>query len=612
MPLGQQTADADRVASVLSVTREITTKNISRAVMPSELKHGCVSLSTEELLAQMAAESTVRHEPVLTDSSLIEYTKVHSVVRPKSAGEVSKVVIAAKEAGYKVCVGGQLYSQGGHTLAAGAILLDMSLLNEMEMVRPAGDMVGPPYNFDPDPKGSAGLVRIGSGALWSDLISYANEFGKAPIAMQSYSNFSVGGSASINAHGRGEGHVADAVVCFRLVDANGQIRTVGREGPNAELFGLALGGYGLFGPIIDFVLRMQDNYTYIANSEVVDVKDYPRRFEQDLGSPEVRTFIHVNTNNYSQLMVVKFRRATGEHDVDEHLVNRGRSGEAPTGSSVFTHIITLRSMIAQKNWAEFTVCKREIFQRWGDGARVTTNEMNNLYADAILPRRSSWFTFNLFESFVPQERFHDFVNGLEAVMQQQHREMFNTNIGVRAVSADTLTMLSYSPKQSFAFVFYFKTPKELDAKLQRFTQVLIEHTLSCGGTFYLPYRFHYTREQLLRAYPRMEQFLALKRQYDPDELFVSHFYRNLRSVVVEKSITPIPPNTARAEQEGATSFRRCIHSGWFGRFLGHSFGACFSATILPCLICRVKCVGDREKKPSVPCSACLQRIAKDA
>ena len=90
MPLGQQTADADRVASVLSVTREITTKNISRAVMPSELKHGCVSLSTEELLAQMAAESTVRHEPVLTDSSLIEYTKVHSVVRPKSAGRSRK------------------------------------------------------------------------------------------------------------------------------------------------------------------------------------------------------------------------------------------------------------------------------------------------------------------------------------------------------------------------------------------------------------------------------------------------------------------------------------------------------------------------------------------
>ena len=39
--------------------------------------------------------------------------------------------------------------------------------------------------------------------------------------------------------------------------------------------------------------------------------------------------------------------------------------------------------------------------------------------------------------------------------------MFNTNIGVRAVSADTLTMLSYSPKQSFAFVFYFKTPKDI-------------------------------------------------------------------------------------------------------------------------------------------------------
>ena len=69
---------------------------------------------------------------------------------------------------------------------------------------------------------------------------------------------------------------------------------------------------------------------------------------------------------------------------------------------------------------------------------------------------------------------------------------------------------------------------------------------------------------------------------------MSKFYRNLRSVVVEKSITPMPPNTARAKQEGATCLRRCIHSGWFGRFLGHCFDACFAATILPCRICRVK------------------------
>ena len=47
------------------------------------------------------------------------------------------------------------------------------------------------------------------------------------------------------------------------------------------------------------------------------------------------------------------------------------------------------------------------------------------------------------------------------------------------------------------------------------TAALIDAGLDVGGSFYLPYRLHASRAQVARAYPRLEEFVAGKRRYDP-------------------------------------------------------------------------------------------------
>ena len=52
---------------------------------------------------------------------------------------------------------------------------------------------------------------------------------------------------------------------------------------------------------------------------------------------------------------------------------------------------------------------------------------------------------------MPRERYRDFVGGLPSVMAKQPKlplRTFNTNIGLRAVSADRTTVLAYSPTPS--------------------------------------------------------------------------------------------------------------------------------------------------------------------
>jgi FAD/FMN-containing dehydrogenase len=60
---------------------------------------------------------------------------------------------------------------------------------------------------------------------------------------------------------------------------------------------------------------------------------------------------------------------------------------------------------------------------------------------------------------------------------------------------------------------------EGEAEMARITSELIARIVAIDGTYYLPYRLHASKEQLGAAYPRVAEFAARKRHYDPDLLF---------------------------------------------------------------------------------------------
>ncbi len=68
---------------------------------------------------------------------------------------------------------------------------------------------------------------------------------------------SIGGALSANIHGRGlqMKPLTGDIESFRIVTANGESLNCSRQ-ENAELFRLAVGGYGLFGIIASATLRL--------------------------------------------------------------------------------------------------------------------------------------------------------------------------------------------------------------------------------------------------------------------------------------------------------------------------------------------------------------------
>jgi len=141
-------------------------------------------------------------------------------------------------------------------------------------------------------------------------------------------------------------------------------------------------------------------------------------------------------------------------------------------------------------------------------------------------------TFVLQEYFIPKENFHQWYNKLQPIIEKNYQHVFLLNLTIRFVKKDQLTFLAYTKQHdSYAFVFYFRIKRnELgDHEVQDIHQKLIQLTFQCQGTFYLPYRQHYSYDQIMQAYPMFEEFFEKKFSYDPIGLFSNDWYEHFQT-----------------------------------------------------------------------------------
>ena len=88
-----------------------------------------------------------------------------------------------------------------------------------------------------------------------------------------------------------------------------------------------------------------------------------------------------------------------------------------------------------------------------------------------------------------------------------------------------------SPEPAFSLVLYINqtTDGEGNRQMRKTTEQLIDLTIAHKGRFFLPYQLYYSRDQLQRSYPQINDFFAAKRRYDPTELFTNTFYQKYAS-----------------------------------------------------------------------------------
>ena len=415
--------------------------------------------------------------------------------------QIADLLRRAASEGRRVSIAGAKHSMGGHTIYPGGIVINMLAWNRMELDE------------------QQNLLDVQAGAIWKDVIDYLDKRGRSVEVMQSNNSFSVGGSISVNCHGwqYGRPPIASTVRAFRLMLADGTIVRCSRS-ENPELFSLTLGGYGLFGIILDVQLQVTNNQRYRLEQHVVSVDEALDTFDEKIKDQAGVEMVYARMN-------VAADRFLKDVIINAFFVDS--DGEIPP--LVEPRIVELRRAVfrgsAKNDYGKELRWNAETkLQPYLAGKVFSRNQLLNEGVE-VFENRSADSTDILHEYFVPRHRLAGFLDAMRQIIPRQNANLLN--VTVRAVNQDTDTFLRYAQQPMMAFVMLFVQDRTPDGerRMQALTRELIDAALAHEGSYYLPYRLHATSAQFHQAYPQAGDFFAAKRKYDPDELFQNQFYR---------------------------------------------------------------------------------------
>ncbi|NML42836.1 FAD-binding protein [Ramlibacter sp. G-1-2-2] len=452
---------------------------------------------------------------IVNDVTGLNPVPVFAIHRPRS---VDEVVEAIRRYDGAVSVGGGHFSMGGQTASPGSLHLDMRQMNRV-------------LGFSPVDK----TIRVQAGIRWCDIQRFVDPHDLSVKIMQTYANFTVGGSLSVNVHGRymGLGPVILSVRWFKLVLADGTVAQATPEG-NPELFHAVIGGYGGLGVIVEVELALADNVKVKRVATKLSSADYYEHFRAKVRNSPDAVFHNADLYppHYDRARSVTWVR-TDEAVTEPRRLHRGGAGyaleryfvwavtETPLGKWRREHLIDPLLYASRKvHWRNFEA---------------------SYDAAELEPASRKRTTYVLQEYFVPVEKFTEFVPRMAEVLRR-HR-VNALNVSVRHAQGDPGSLMAWARGETFAFVLYYKQRTRDNAKnrVAIWTRELIDAVLSVGGCYYLPYQPHATPEQFHAAYPRARELFALKRRLDPRFRFRNVLWDKYYA---EPAMTPAAPSAS--------------------------------------------------------------------
>lgn len=449
------------------------------------------------------------HFSTINDASCLNRTRVYDIVVIKTIDDIRKALKMAHEKKLHISIAGVRHSMGGQAFYNDALVLDMMQFNRI-------------ISLDEEKS----IVTVESGATWHQLQEYLHPKNLAVKAMQSTDIFTVGGSLSVNAHGMDHlvGSVASTVRWFTIMLADGNIQKV-TQAEQPELFNAVIGGYGLFGIILEVALEVTPNVMYKLDTAIMKYYDFPDFYEKITKDHTYELmYAHLST---SPVTFLRDMIVYGYKKVDH-------SEQLPPLKKI--NLISFRRfLINLSKRRSYAQVVKWVAEKYIDPA-IHKYSSNNLFSRNAVMHDSVEYLENvllnetdiLHEYFIPRNRLVPFIEQMRILLKESNIPVLN--VSVRVVHKES-NMLNYAPKDMFAVVLYLnqKVNTKALAEMKQLTSDLIDLALKFKGTFFLPYQLYFTSQQLHKAYPNVDAFFALKKKYDPTDLFMNGFYAKYAS-----------------------------------------------------------------------------------
>lgn len=455
--------------------------------------------------------------------SALNPTLVAGVVQPRSIGDIRSALRATAEAGQPVAICGARHAMGAQQFGTGALLLDTSHFDRV-------------VAFD----ATRGLIEVEAGMRWPALHDWLRDAqGRAAPAwtfrqkQTGADALSIGGCLSANVHGRGLDlpPFVSEVESFTLVDARGEVRRCSRA-ENADLFRLAIGGYGLFGVIATVTLRLVLRRKLRRIVEILDAEGVMAAFDARIAAGFAYGDFQFATDPASGRFLRRGVFSCYEPVSDATPIP---AGQRELSAEDWKRLVTLAHTDKR---AAFEHYSRHYLATSGQVYWSDTHQMSvylddyHRDVDRTLGHRGSEV---ITELYVPRARLADFMAAAAADLRRERVDVIYGT--VRLIRRDAETFLPWA-REDFACVIFNLHVRHDPAGQAHAADAfrrLIDMAIARGGSYYLTYHRHATRAQVEACYPRFREFLALKLRHDPAERFQSDWYRHHRDAFVQRA-----------------------------------------------------------------------------
>lgn len=446
-------------------------------------------------------------------------TRLRELHAPTTTAQVAAIIRHSAKLALGISIAGGRHAMGGQQFGRDTVGLDLRSLSRV-------------LEFDRE----RGLIEAEAGICWPELIrTYLTQQGDGGPQWSirqkqtGADELTLGGSLAANIHGRSLGMaplMAD-VESFTLIDALGDPVSCSRT-QNPLLFSAAIGGYGLFGPIVTVTLRLCPRRKIERVVELRHVSEVAALFSQRTEAGwlygDFQFCIDETSDGFLTEGVASFYRP---------VCARTPMNSAPALSG--------EAWLALLGLA-FTD-RREGFRRYVEhylstDGQIYWSDLHQLgpyvsgYGKKVaeIARRAGLSPHLMItELAIPPGRLEDFMREAAGVLRRSGTPVIYGT--VRVTEADTESFLPWA-REKFCTVI-FNLPLVLSGpgheRAAAVFRALIDLALSMRGSFYLTYHRFASSAQVRAAYPRFDEFLALKDGFDPEHRFRSSWWEHYRA-----------------------------------------------------------------------------------
>ena len=439
-------------------------------------------------------------ENILRDKRVNDVTAINPIqvgkeIQPQTSEEI---IGAIKNSKGPISIGGGRFSMGGQIGYENSLHIDMRKFNKV-------------LGLDTIDK----QVTVQPGVVWRDLQKVIDEHDLSIKIMQTYANFTVGGSISVNCHGRyvGHGPIVSSVLEIKLVTASGELMTASRT-QNQDVFAATIGGYGGIGVIVEVTLQLADNVKVERQTRLLAVREYNNYYNETILSDKDVIFQNgdLYPPDFDVINSVAWKKT------DKELTDTMRL--TPAGDNYWLEKQVMK-VVSSGNFGKWTRRKFVDPYIYDKEKVVWRNREASYDVEELEPESRAEKTYVLQEYFIPVNNIQSFIPKMKMIYDRYDVNIIN--VSLRHAYPDTETYLSWAPEEVFAFVIYYKqgTDDESREIVRQWTLEMTDAIITEGGRWYLPYQPHATIEQFQKAYLHADKYFEVKNRLDPDHQFTN-------------------------------------------------------------------------------------------